>query len=64
MQHREKLEEMKREAIASIPCQRSHYKMYYDCPCGSKQIIVKNLQFHFCSTKHRAACGDLGGDAK
>lgn len=58
-QHRETLDAMKRAAIASVPCQTSFNRMYYDCPCGAKQLGCKNLQFHFCSLRHRAY-EDLG----
>ena len=61
-QHRVQLEKMKRDAIDTIPCQRSHYKMQYDCPCGAF-VVVKNLQFHFISAKHRVVCGSLGDAA-
>ena len=59
-QHREQLEQMKRDAIDTILCQRSHCKMQYCCPCGAIGIVVKNLQFHFISAKHRSVCGSLG----
>lgn len=57
--HRGALERMKAEAMASIPCQRATTKMYYDCPCGAKNLVVKNLAMHFISDKHRSICGDL-----
>lgn len=57
--HRLVLEEMKAAAIATIPCQTSVYRMYYDCPCGAKNLVCKNLQFHFLSLKHREKCGSL-----
>ena len=56
--HKEKLLEMKEQAIKSIRCQRSIRKMIYDCPCGAK-VGCKQLQFHFISKKHRKVCGDL-----
>jgi hypothetical protein len=59
-QHKGTLEQMKRDAIDTIPCQRSHTKMHYNCACGAKNIVVKNLQFHFISAKHRSVCGSLG----
>ena len=58
IKHRAALEQMKRDAIASVPCQRSVSKMIYDCECGAT-VICKNLQFHFLSVKHRSVCGDL-----
>ncbi len=58
-QHHQMLESMKRDAIASIPCQRAVTKMRYDCPCGVS-IGCKNLQFHYVSSRHRSVCGDLG----
>lgn len=56
--HRETLEQMRRDAIESIPCQRSHRKMVYECECGAT-ITCKNLVLHFVSLKHREVCGDL-----
>lgn len=56
--HKEKLLEMKEQAIKSIQCQRSIRKMIYDCPCGAR-VGCKQLQFHFISKKHRKVCGDL-----
>ena len=61
-QHRKELDDMKRAAVASVPCQTSFYRMYYDCPCGAKQLVCKTLQFHFCSLRHRAY-EDLGDKA-
>ena len=58
LKHRTTLEQLKADAIASVPCQRSVYKMNYECPCGAT-VICKNLQFHFLSVKHRSVCGDL-----
>ncbi len=58
LKHRTTLEQLKADAIASVPCQRSVYKMMYDCECGAT-VICKNLQFHFISAKHRTACGSL-----
>jgi hypothetical protein len=60
-QNRQRLEQMKREAIASIPCQRAVTKMWYDCPCGAS-IVAKNLQFHYVSKRHRSVCGHLGDE--
>jgi len=57
--HRETLEQMKADAIATIPCQRATTKMYYDCECGAKNLVCKNLQFHFLSNKQRSICGDI-----
>ena len=56
--HKEKLIEMKQQAINSINCQRSIKKMVYDCPCGAT-IGCKQLDYHFISKKHRKVCGDL-----
>lgn len=56
--HKEKLLQMKEQAIKSISCQRSIRKMVYDCPCGAA-VGCKQLQFHFISKKHRKVCGDL-----
>ncbi len=62
-QHHKQLEQMKREAIASSPCQRAVTKMWHNCPCGAL-VGCKNLQFHFVSGKHRSVCGDLGDAVK
>jgi hypothetical protein len=56
--HRLVLEQMKQEAIATIPCQRATTKMWYECSCGAT-VVAKNLQFHFLSLKHREKCGSL-----
>jgi hypothetical protein len=60
--HRTVLDKMKVDAIASVPCQRSVYKMVYECECGAS-VVCKNLQFHFVSKKHRDVCGDLDSSA-
>jgi hypothetical protein len=53
-----RLEQMRRDAIASIPCQRPLHKMFMTCECGAT-IGVKNIIQHYMSSKHRSVCGDI-----
>lgn len=56
--HRAKLDAMKRAVIAESMLQTAHTRMKWDCECG-RTVGVKNIQMHFASDAHRAACGDL-----
>ena len=56
--HHKTLDKMKRDAIATIPCQRSNRNMIYECECGAT-VSCKNLNLHFVSKKHRDVCGDI-----
>nr|WPF46450.1 MAG: hypothetical protein [Lake Baikal virophage 2] len=57
--HRASLEQLKADAMAAMGIQRSAYKMFYDCACGSTKLQCKNLEFHFMTKKHRKACGEV-----
>lgn len=56
--HKDKLIQMRDDAIRSIWCQQAIRKMTYKCECGA-EVGCKQLVYHFISQKHRKVCGDL-----